>query len=533
MPPAQPPEPSAQTAAPAAPQAARMPLAWPRDAALAAATGAAALAVYAATASPYVLNEDVAEFQALAAGGGIAHAGYPLLTLALEAFHRLPFATAAYRANLVSGVAGAVAVALAAWGALRLGAGRLPAAAAALALALSPALWREATRAEVYAFTLPFAAGAWLALERARRDGGSRAWLACGFLAGLALTGHAGSAAIAITAGLVAAWRAARGRRAAREALAALGGLAAGLTPLAALLLRDVAGHPLNYIETTFDRWSPFHVAWASDPATRLRRVALLLSGRQFLEDAWFRPFMDAGLRLRALGLGVALNDLPLAGTLLAAFGGAVALARRSAAHGTLALWIAATLVLLAWAAYPNVLASFFLPGLWALALFAATGLGALHRRAPAAGRAAAALLVAAPLARLAWPEPPAALEARPVAAAVWRTAPAGWSPFRHDPSWEAFGRAALAGLPPRAVVLACWDEGTTLLALTRAAGVRPDVEVRLTCDQPGRVAAAAAEAAAAGRALYATIPPARLGDAARWAPAGRWARGALWRHAP
>src|SRR5262245_47136771 len=78
---------------------------------LAMACGLAAFLFYAWTTSPYVLNEDIAEFQALSATHGISHAGYPLYLLALELFHRLPFSTVAYRANLVSGFAAAIAVA--------------------------------------------------------------------------------------------------------------------------------------------------------------------------------------------------------------------------------------------------------------------------------------------------------------------------------------------------------------------------------------------------------------------------------------
>jgi hypothetical protein len=493
--------------------------------------GLSAFALYALTSSPFVLDEDVAEFQTLGAAGGIAHAGYPLLTLGLEAFHRLPLSTPAYRANLVSAAAGAVAVALAAWAARRLGAGRLAAAAAAAGFALSHTAWHEATRAEVYAFTLPFAAGGWLALEAARRGGGVRAWLACGALTGLALTGHLSALGLATVVAALAAWRGARGRLALRAALAAAGGLALGLAPLLLIPLRDAPGHPLNYIETTFDAWSPLHVAWADDLPTRLRRSMLLLSGRQFLDGGWFHPFMDVAPRLRALAAHLALNDLLPAGMVLAAAGAGIAVARRSAAHGGLAAWIAAVGFWLALGAFPNVAASFFLPALWATSLFVATGLDALIRRSRPAGLLAALLLAATPPVRLAIAHPPPPLAGSALAADAWRAWPGAWSPFRHDDSWERFGREALAALPPRAIVLACWNEGTTLAALRHAAGLRPDVEVRLTCDQPGRIGDAAAEARAGHRALYATIAPERLPEPARWEPAGRWPRGGLWRY--
>lgn len=516
---------------PSAPPQARAYAAAGDDPVLAARAGLAAFALYAATTSAYVLNEDVAEFQALGAGGGLAHAGYPLHTLALEAFRHLPFSTPAFRANLVSGVAAAVAVGLAVRAARRLGAGRVASLAAALALALSQTLWHEATRAEIYAFTLPLAAGAFLALDAARRGGRPRAWLACGLLTGLALASHLSSLGIATLAAAVALERLARRRLSASAAAAGAAGLALGLAPLALLVLRDVPDHPLNYLAYTFDAWSPLHVPWAPDLAARARRVALLLSGRQFLEGGWFQPFMDTPLRLRLLALHVGLNDLPLLGTALAALGAAAGLARRGTTHALLVAWIAATLGWLSFGAYPNVLASFFLPGLWALAVLAACGTAWLARSSRAAGLGAAVLLVALPLARLSLPAPPGPLAARPLVAAAWRAWPADWSPFRHDRSWEDFGRAALAVPAPGATVLACWDEGTTLLYLRHAAGVRTDVDVRLTCDARGRVEAAIERAARADREVYATLAPPRLPRPERWVEAGRWARGALWRY--
>src|SRR2546426_6566587 len=52
--------------------------------------GFVSLGIYVATTSRVVLSGDEAEFQTLAATGGIAHAGYPFLIMALRFFGGLP-----------------------------------------------------------------------------------------------------------------------------------------------------------------------------------------------------------------------------------------------------------------------------------------------------------------------------------------------------------------------------------------------------------------------------------------------------------
>src|SRR5437867_10991713 len=137
--------------------------------------------------------------------------------------------------------------------------------------------------------------------------------------------------------------------------------------------------------------------------------------------------------------------------------------------------------------------------------------------------------MVAAPVVRLRMATPPGPL-ARTSAAAAWEAWPSGWSPFSPDPSWEKFGRGVLAALPKRAHVLACWEEGTTLLAAQRALRLRPDVAIHLSCDSEGRIQSVIESARRGASGVYATIPPRRLPLAREWAPAGSWPRGGLWR---
>jgi len=489
-----------------------------------------AFVLYAVTCSPFVASEDVAEFQALAASHGIAHAGYPLYLLALEAFYRLPFMTAPWRANLVSALAAAVAVGLFAAIAIRYTQSRIAAAAAACAIALSYSLWHDATRAEIYAFTLALSAGALFAFLSYLETRSVDPLALCGVLVGLSLTAHLSSLALAAVIALALLADVVRGRAPLHHLAVAAGAVAVGLLPLLLVPLRDVPGNSMNYIAFTFDEHSGRHIPWSPAIATRLRRAALLLSGAQYLEGGKFHPFQDALARLRLVGWNLALNDLPGLGFLLAAAGGVAALVRRSVLDLLLLGWLACLLFLFLYAAYPISAISFFLPGAWILALFVARAVAVVRARAWPAALVLALALVAAPLARLRLADPPAPF-AHSGAAAAWKAWPSGWNPFAPDPSWEKFGRRVLAALPRRANVLACWEEGTTLLALQRALRIRPDVAIHLSCDSPGRIRAVIASARRGDAGVYATIPPRRLPAPGEWVAMAADPRGGLWRH--
>jgi hypothetical protein len=131
---------------------------------------------------------------------------------------------------------------------------------------------------------------------------------------------------------------------------------------------------------------------------------------------------------------------------------------------------------------------------------------------------------------RLRMQAPPAPL-AGTSAAAAWKSWPGDWSPFAQDRSWEEYGRGVLAALPQRAHVLACWDEGTTLLAVQRGFRLRPDVTIHLSCNSPGRVRAVTRSAARSDRRVFTTIQPRRLAAPREWVVVKSWRRGGLWRH--
>ncbi|HEY83618.1 MAG TPA: DUF2723 domain-containing protein [Chloroflexi bacterium] len=129
---------------------------------IAAGTSAIALAIYLLTLAPTVLFADGGEFQFVTWLPGLAHpTGYPLYTLAGWLFsHTLPFGEAAWRMNLFSAVAAALAVGVVYLPGAQLTARlspsapltarRLSAVGAALIFAFSQTFWSQAVIAEVY-----------------------------------------------------------------------------------------------------------------------------------------------------------------------------------------------------------------------------------------------------------------------------------------------------------------------------------------------------------------------------------------------
>jgi hypothetical protein len=135
---------------------------------LAPAVGGAAGLVYAATVAPTIPPGDGGELIACAWTLGVPHPpGYPLYTVLGWAWaHLLPIGSVAWRLNVFSAVAMAVAVGFVTAAARRAGASRGAAAAGALAFGLAFEPWRAAVGAEVFALhACVVAALLWLALR--------------------------------------------------------------------------------------------------------------------------------------------------------------------------------------------------------------------------------------------------------------------------------------------------------------------------------------------------------------------------------
>ncbi len=130
-----------------------------RQTAIAICLFAATMTLYTATLAPSIvaLFDDSLEFQLVTFLLGVAHpTGYPLFTLLGWLFTRLPFGEVAFRVNLMSAFWGATTVVLVYLAGLQLAARERSWAAdvgailGAVALAISPVHWSQATIAEVY-----------------------------------------------------------------------------------------------------------------------------------------------------------------------------------------------------------------------------------------------------------------------------------------------------------------------------------------------------------------------------------------------
>lgn len=224
------------------------------------------LALYASTAAPTVSwrngGADSAELVTASYTLGIAHPpGYPLYVLLGKAWSLLPLGEVARRYNLFSAACGALAAALVAvlashlWrrtlstthSAWALG---LPGTVAGLALAAAPAVWAQATVAEVYTLNLLLlAAVLWLLLRwSARRS--VRPGVGLLVLAGLVLGFGMGNHVtlgflVPIVVAYVASFR--RDTPSPRQWLAVAAAFSVGLAVYAYLPLRAALGPASNW----------------------------------------------------------------------------------------------------------------------------------------------------------------------------------------------------------------------------------------------------------------------------------------------
>jgi hypothetical protein len=199
--------------------------------------GALALIVYAALASPHLVDGDNAEFATLGAIGGRAHpSGYPLYVLWLRAWSWLP-GTPAHAGALATAILGALAVVVVHAACRAWGARPLAATITAAMFAAAPVIVRYASEAEVFALdNLVVALVVWLAAAAGPLRGHHRA-AALGVIAGLGLANHLTCVLVA-PIGILGVIRAARESRSSAYAVA-LAGLVIGLVPYAYLFFAD------------------------------------------------------------------------------------------------------------------------------------------------------------------------------------------------------------------------------------------------------------------------------------------------------
>jgi 4-amino-4-deoxy-L-arabinose transferase-like glycosyltransferase len=418
-----------------------------------------ALVVYVRTLLPGVSFGDWAEAEMVPARLGILHpTGYPLYSLLGTLFSLIPVGSVAYRANLLSAVAAAGAVAMVVLIAVRLGVRPVIAFAAALAFAFTGTIWQEATFSEMNGLHVFIVA---LLLHRAlvwrdeRRD---RDLLLGALLGGLCVSNH-GLAITVVPIVVLFVLANARKEIRARPALLVKAGaaFAVGLLPYLYLPLRALAGPAEIY--------SPF---------LTLEGLFAHISGAQFRGDMHFTSIESVRAAWAALPQ-VSDHVLALSNpafVVLGFFGIALLVLRDR--------WFGALLVLLGivnvyfYANYLGDLSHYLLTS-W---LILAIGLAY-------AGETLVELMVQWGGARLSWVAYAMFILPAVILASNWAT---------HDQSanhdGERFTAEVFAALPQDAVLVSYWDALTPLSYKHCIEGVRPDLSLRaydekalVTCD--------------------------------------------------
>jgi hypothetical protein len=402
---------------------------------------------------------DWAESEMIPSRLGILHpTGYPLYTMLGKLFSMIPVGSVAYRANLLSAMAAAGAVGVAALIAVRLGVRPLIAAGAALCLAFTGTLWEEATFSEMNGLHLLLVA---LLLHRAlvwRADRRDRDLLIGALLAGLCVSNHGLAITVVPFVVLYVLFDARREIASYPLVLVqAAGAFALGLLPYLYLPLRALAGPSEAY--APFLTWDGFFAH---------------VSGAQFRGDMHFLSVDSVRTAWAAMPKVVdhliATSDVAF---LVLGVSGLALLVFRDRWFGSLLLILGAINVYI-YANYLGDLSHYLLTAWLILAL----------------GLAVAADWIVSMVVRAVGPSGSASQVAILVLPILLLSA--NWT--AHDQSANVDGERLadqiFAALPPNAVLITYWDVLTPLSYKHCVEGVRPDVSLRaydeaalVTCD--------------------------------------------------
>lgn len=431
--------------------------------------------VYGYTAAPSVLSGDSAEFQFAAPLGGVPHpTTYPLyVMLSNIATRLLPFGDFAHRVTLVSSGAAALAVALCYVLIRRIGYSWQAALMSAFALAVTPGLWNSATLAEVYALLITLLVGLGLLLLPARPTyttpsalfpPWSRArMMGASLVAGLGCTHHGlfiiiGMPLFVVVIGIWIAHQ----RPPMRSVLLIVLCFAFGLTPWFYPIAQYARYGPFN----NQDYGLPQHYFWGAP--TSWSAMLDLLNGGVMRRGVFRLPSTTTeigavcqliGDRLR-FEFGVLGLSFGLLGSVL------MARSRPTIWLGTLwVLFVTTTYLLLLGPAVADA-PIFTLPILlpWVIWIAAASDTIAAHAQQPAVRTFLLLLLFSLTLA--------------------WGFTRLPYTNKRHLWLFRTFGETTLAHLPPNAVILTHWEQGTTLQYLILVEHRRPDVWIDIV--EPG-----------------------------------------------
>lgn len=411
----------------------------------------AALGIY--QAAPSVTTGDAGEFAAAAATWGVPHApGYATWTVLAKALGTLlPMGNWAYRANLLSALCAAAALALLCDALRRWGASRAARLGAVVLLGLSP-LWREQSAvAEAFApLALSGAGLLWLLAAAGERLLSPGPAAALGLVFGLGLGAH--QTLVLVLPALLLAGLGKKGTWA--KALSwAVFGTALGFAVHLAIPLRALKAPPVDWGRAT----TPAAV-WTLLMRRDYGTFALTVEGaRGFDATELFAQLLRF---MRAV-----INAFGPAGVVLAAVGALgwrrAGLTLRPAAA---AAWIFAAGPLFLFLGRPgfdaqtsSALERFYLLPMLGLVPFLAAGLSLLGARVPAFAVFAAVM---------------ACVSMIPEALAAAR---------RDDFLSYDYGRAILRALPAKSILVMDGGDDTfySLSFLTVASGLRPDVELR------------------------------------------------------
>lgn len=411
----------------------------------------AALGIY--QAAPSVTTGDAGEFAAAAASWGVPHApGYATWTALAKALGTaLPFGDWAYRANLLSALCAAAALALLCDALRRWGAGRAARLGAVVILGLSP-LWREQSAvAEAFAPLALFAAGLlWLIAAAGDRLLSPGPAAALGLVFGLGLGVH--QTLVLVLPALLLAGRGKKGSWPAALACAALGTVA-GFALHLAIPLRALQSPPVDW-------------GHAVTPSAFLRLLLRRDYGTFALTVEGARGFGPAELGSQLLRFVTgSLHGIGAPALLLAAVGLPGFLrAGLSVPPSVPAAWLFCAGPLFLFLGRPGfdaqtsgALDRFYLLPLIGLAPFVVSGLTVIGARVPAFSAYAAVI---------------AAISMLPDALAASR---------RDDFLGHDYGRTILRALPVNALLVMDGGDDTfySLMHLTVGSGLRPDVELR------------------------------------------------------
>lgn len=397
---------------------------------------------------------DTAVFQAAPPVLGLTHpTGYPLWNLLGWAFQAaVPLGDAALRLNLMSAVAGAGAVLLAAVIAIRCGARPSVAAAGALAFGLATTFWRTSARADPHPLHLLLVLAVVLLLLEWDRRGRPLRWLvASSLLAGLALGNHLLMALMG-PAIVLYALSGDRGIiRRPRHLVAVAGAAMLGMAVYLYVPLRAAASPAVHhdYAPTTWDLFWRYVLGRDFEDSMGFLRVDGVALALGHVGD-----FIDSGTR----SMGV-----PIFGGILflAVVGGGVLATRAPRALALLALGGGLTLYAALGYANSDLERYYFVP-VAVLAILAAIGASRLLDEVP-------------------WPVARALLAVGCLGVAL------SLAPRNHDAvgsmSAACYVDAVTRDVPQGAVVMSSWSYATPLWYETSVKGARPDLTIVLGID--------------------------------------------------